>query len=56
MRVYAAMHDKTMTQVIEELIDGLPEEEFGQRRYVVAPQFIPRSPYGLRHGASYDIN
>lgn len=27
LRVYAATHDKTMTQVIEELIDGLSNEK-----------------------------
>jgi hypothetical protein len=27
LRVYAVSHDKTMTQVIEELIDGLPNPE-----------------------------
>lgn len=29
LRVYAVTHDKTMTQVIEELIDGLPSESLG---------------------------
>jgi hypothetical protein len=27
LRVYAATHDKTMTQVIEELIDDLPNAD-----------------------------
>jgi hypothetical protein len=27
LRVYAAIHDKTMTQVIEELIDGLSSQQ-----------------------------
>ena len=29
LRVYAVTHDKTMTQVIEELIDGLSLESLG---------------------------
>ncbi len=29
LRVYAVTHDKTMTQVIEELIDSLPLESLG---------------------------
>jgi hypothetical protein len=29
LRVYAVTHDKTMTQVVEELIDGLPLESLG---------------------------
>ncbi|MCC5613056.1 hypothetical protein LC612_41880, partial [Nostoc sp. CHAB 5834] len=56
VRLYAVCTDKSMTQVIEELIDSLPTPEIGNSsstNIAHCPEFIPRSPeYRVRRGAS----